>query len=141
MFQQLYQILFFWGMFSFVNLGNNAFAETSPDPSPPIVGMLNLPPVTPQEATEFLNKRVVPPSSLSTQTNAQEYAEKESIKLNIDTILSHEPPVGEITKYGFKRANFGHEFFSSKVTENTLDQEIITTIITPKPQKSPEHPK
>ncbi|CEF31223.1 conserved hypothetical protein [Xenorhabdus nematophila str. Websteri] len=125
-------------------LGNNTFAETTISPIDPTVGTLNMPPVTPQEAAEYLNKRVVPPSSLPSYTKAQEYSsaqkyvEKESrIKLNVDAVLGHEPPVGTITKYGFKRADFAPKS-SSKSAENTVDSVIGTTLITPQSQRPSE---
>ncbi|MDE9543246.1 hypothetical protein [Xenorhabdus bovienii] len=144
MFQKLYLIPFFWGMFLLMILGNNTFAETTISPIPPTVGTLNMPPVTPQEAAEYLNKRVVPPSSLPSHTKAQEYSSaqeyvgKESrIKLNVDAVLGHEPPVGTITKYGFKCADFTHKS-SSKSAENTVDPVIGTTLITPQSQRPSE---
>ncbi|WP_323864380.1 hypothetical protein [Xenorhabdus cabanillasii] len=63
MFQKLYQIPFYLGMLLLTGLGNSAFAETPSGSMPPTIRMLNIPPVTPQEAAEYLNKRVVPPSS------------------------------------------------------------------------------
>ncbi|REF26245.1 hypothetical protein BDD26_0863 [Xenorhabdus cabanillasii] len=141
MFQKLYQIPFCLGMLLLTSLGNSAFAETPSGSMPPTIRMLNIPPVTPQEAAEYLNKRVVPPSSLPSQTktreysSAQKYVGKEArIRLNIETVLGHEPPVGTITKYGFKRADFAYKSSSSKGSDNTVDHMFGTTVITPKSQ-------
>ncbi|WP_340614673.1 hypothetical protein [Xenorhabdus thailandensis] len=145
MFQKLYQLPFCLGMLLLTSLGNNAFAETATSLEPPTVGMLNMPPVTPQEAAEYLNKRIVPPSSLPRHTkaekyfNAQEYAEKEGrVRLNVDAILGHEPPAGTMTKYGFKRADLAPKSSSViKRSENTDAQETTTTVIIKKNQPSP----
>ncbi|MBC8951488.1 hypothetical protein Xenpb_00123 [Xenorhabdus sp. PB62.4] len=143
MFQKLYLIPFFGGMFLFTSLGNSAFAETSTNSVPPSVGMLNMPPVTPQEAAVYLNKRVIPPSSLpsygSQHAKAQEYSgEKGRLKLNVDAVIGHEPPVGAITKYGFKRADLAPKSSSMiKRSENTDDPGTATTVIIQKNQTSP----
>ncbi|WP_231571582.1 MULTISPECIES: hypothetical protein [Xenorhabdus] len=145
MFQKLYQLPFCLGILLLTSLGNNAFAETATSSESPTVGMLNMPPVTPQEAAEYLNKRVVPSSSLPRHTkaekysSAQEYTEKEGrVRLNVDTVLGHEPPAGTITKYGFKRADLAPESSSViKRSENTDGSGTATTVIIKKNQTSP----
>lgn len=145
MFQKLYQLPFCLGMLLLTSLGNNAFAETATSSESPTVGMLNMPPVTPQEAAEYLSKRVVPPSSLPSHSkiwkysSAQEYIEKEGrIRLNVDAVLGHEPPVGTMTKYGLKRADLAPKSSSViKRSENTDDSGTATTVIIKKNQTSP----
>ncbi|CAM3529311.1 hypothetical protein; putative exported protein [Xenorhabdus nematophila ATCC 19061] len=145
MFQKLYQIPFYLGALLLTSLGNSAFAETSPGSIPPIVGMMNMSPVTPQEAAEYLNKRVVPPSSLPSQTKTREYPraqghiEKEArIKLNVEAVLGHEPPVGTMTTYGFKRADFSHKPSSAKETDSTANPVFGTMVIAPESQAQSE---
>ncbi|MEQ1967457.1 hypothetical protein ABLA30_10590 [Xenorhabdus nematophila] len=144
MFQKLYQIPFCLGMLLLTSLGNKAFTETPTNSVPPTIGMLNMPPVTPQEAAEYLNKRVVPTSSFasyeSPYAKSQEYSgEKDRLKLNVDAVIGHEPPAGAITKYGFKRADLAPKSSSViKHSENANYSGTATTVIIPKKQTSPE---
>lgn len=88
----------------FVYAGGVAMAQ---DPVrkllPPLVGNVELPAVTPEQAQQYLSRRKVPrtdPVPLPERSIAA------PVKIDVAAQLGHDLPEGDINSYGFKRANF-----------------------------------
>lgn len=104
-----YRVL--WSLTALICAGFNAGAhaqQTSANvPYTPPVGNLEMPPVTPQQAEQYLNARQLPRTSAVPVGVGQSAAARRSLtKLNVEPVLGHDLPEGDTTPSGFRRADF-----------------------------------
>jgi hypothetical protein len=92
--------------------GSIANAQTAPSPAAsvlsvqgaPVVGNLQMPLVSPQQAEQFFAGRAVPPSNAPAIAGGASSPPPQP--LNVDPILGHELPTDAVSAAGFPRADF-----------------------------------
>lgn len=81
-----------------------AYAQDASRITSPVIGSLEMPSVTPDQAEQYLSSRSVPATTPIPVGDTADSAP--AAKLNVEATLGHDLPQGETTEYGFKRADF-----------------------------------
>ncbi len=90
-----------------IGLGSTSLTmaqENSISGAAPLSGNLEMPLVSPEQAADFLAKRVVPKSDMPELKAAPTAAGL--VKLNVAPVLGHDLPTEKMTPSGFPRADF-----------------------------------
>ena len=106
----------------------------------PAAGILQLPPVTPQQADQFFATRVVPPSNAPAIAPSASLAAQPLQSLNVAPVLGHELPTDPVTALGLPRADFATAKPGAERTPSAIGDAAVVGPRTPGTAVIPQQP-
>jgi len=106
----------------------------------PAVGILQMPPVTPQQAEEFFATRVVPPSNVPAIAPSARSDSQPLQSLDVAPVLGHELPSDPVTPSGLPRADFATASPGAERTHDAIGGTAVVAPHSPGTAVIPEQP-